>query len=459
MKPGAPTRGRRRGFRRRILIGAALALLGIPALANVWLSLPAGRDWIARRIQQKTGLDVRVGPTTLTPWNGVTVHGLEFLQPPPLRSSVHEPLVRIGTARLAPVWKSWLQGRPELQSVELDSPRVVLPLELVADIARSQKPAAPPTPQAAAVPPPAAPANPPPVVATPPPPAPAAKPEPPPQAPAIPPRPTGWVRLKNASLTVPSAASGKPWLEVSGFNASIPVSGNAAESPLDIRSVRIAGQEALADLHAALAWQAPLLTLKPVETETHGVKFTLTGKLGLTSGLPMQVEAQAPKQKPAPLTLPGEGRAEAEAVAGNARFRGFLLAPGAWQGELVTEALSPSIHFAGHDAKFDRGFAINVLRGGLLSCADARLIGDELSLLGNATLLADGRLAGTLRLVAPPDSVTAIVNRVFPKLPQPPSLTPLSTPQRAAFDLEAFGNIRQIFLRPGKDGPIMELQH
>lgn len=455
MKPEAPTRGRRRGFRRRILIGAALFPLGILALANAWLALPPGRDWIAGRIRNKVRLEVRVGSTTITPWNGVTLHELEFLQPPPLRAAVREPLARIETVHLAPVWESWLRGRPELQSVELDSPRVVLPLELIADIARSQKPAAPPAPQVAAAPTAAPPANPQPAA---PPPAPAAKPEPPPQVPAIPPRPTGWLRLKNASFTVLSASSGKPCIEVSRFNASIPVSGNAAESPLDIGSIRIAGKDALTDLHAALAWQAPLLTLKPVGTENRGIKFMLTGKLGLTSGLPLQVEAGVPKQKPAPLSLPGDGHAEAEAIAANARFRGFLLAPGTWQGELVTEALSPSAHIGGHDAKFDRGFAITVLRGGLLSCADARLIGDELSLLGNATLLADGRVAGTLRVVAPPDSVTAIVNRVFPKIPQPPVLTELSTPQRTAFDLEAFGNIRQVFLRLGKDGPIMELQ-
>jgi hypothetical protein len=89
---------------------------------------------------------------------------------------------------------------------------------------------------------------------------------------------------------------------------------------------------------------------------------------------------------------------------------------------------------------------------------DARLIGDELSLLGNATLLADGRAAGAARLVAAPESVTGIVSRIFPHLAAP-SLTPLATPQRAAFDLEAFGNISQLFLRLGRDGPVVNLKH
>jgi len=454
MKPEAPTGVHRRGLLRRVLIGAAIFPLGLLALANIWLCLPHGRAWIASHIQRRVGLEVVTGPVTVSPWNGVTLHELEFLQPPPLRSAVREPLARIGMVRLAPVWKSWLRGRPELQSVELDSPRVVLPLELVADIARSRKPAKPSAPPQAAAATPPQPAAPPAG-----PTAPQPAPEPPPRIPAIPPSPTGWVRLKNASFTLIAASSGKPWIEVSGFDASIPVSGNPAESPLSVASIRVAGEPVLTDLRAALSWQAPILTLKPVETAVRGVRFTLTGKLGLTNGLPLQAEAAAPKQKTAPLSLPGDGHAEAECVAANARFRGFLLAPATWQGELVAEALSPSARIGGHDARFDRGFAITVLRGGMLSCADARLIGDELSLLGNATLLADGRAAGALRLVAPPDSVTAIVNRVFPKIPQPPLLTELSTPQRAAFDLEAFGNIRQIFLRLGKEGPIMELNN
>jgi hypothetical protein len=263
--------------------------------------------------------------------------------------------------------------------------------------------------------------------------------------------------LKNASFTLISASTGKAWFDVSSLNGAIPLSGNAAESVLRVGSLRIADSPVLSDLTAALDWRFPFLSLKPLETEIHGVKLTLAGKLALLSGLPLQIEAQAPEQKPPSVSLPADGHAEAESIAANARFRGLLLAPGTWQGDLVAEALSPSAHIAGHDAKFDRGSTVTVLRGGMLSCIDARLVGDDLSLLGNATLLADGRGAAVLRLVAPPENVTAIVNRAFPDIPQPPALTDLSTPQRAAFDLEASGNLQQIFLRLGRDGPVLEL--
>ena len=134
-----------------------------------------------------------------------------------------------------------------------------------------------------------------------------------------------------------------------------------------------------------------------------------------------------------------------------------MLAPSSWQGDLLAEAVSPTLGIASHEAKFDKGSAITVLRGGVISCVDARLIGDGLSLLGNATLLADGRAAGVARVVSEPDTVSAIARRVFPMLQDPLSLTPLSTPQRAAFDVVAFGNIHHLFLRLGTDGPIVNL--
>ena len=142
-------------------------------------------------------------------------------------------------------------------------------------------------------------------------------------------------------------------------------------------------------------------------------------------------------------------------IAASARFRGLLLAPGSWQGEFVAEATSLSARIAGHDAKFDRGNALAVLHGGTLSCLDARLIGDDLSLLGNATVLADGQIAAVLRLVAPPETLSAITSRAFSNCPQPPVLTLLATPQRAALDLELSGQISNLSLRLGREGPVI----
>lgn len=459
MDSEAPMRAHRRGYRR--WMGITLVALPVAGfvLANLWLTLAPGRAWAAAKIQSRIGLETHIGGIAVSPWHGVILRDVELLQPPPLRSALREPLARIGAVRLAPVWRSWLRGRPELRSLELESPALVIPLELLADLARSQSPppaaappmiaAAPPQPAppaaAEAVPQPASPAAP-------------AAPESGPPAPAIVLPPTGWLHLKNASITVLSASSGRKWFELSGATGSIPVSGSPAKSSFRVESIRADGQETLSRLDAELDWKFPLLSLRPLETDIHGYKLTFAAKLGMLSNLPLQIEAQFPRQPLAAFPLPADGHAQAEAIAANARFRGLMLAPGTWQGDLIAEAVSPSGRIAGNDAKFDRGSAVTVLRGGILSCVDARLISDELSFLGNATMLADGRVAAALRMVAPPESAAAIASRVFPNLPQPPSLTPLSTPQRSAFDVQAAGNPGHISLKLGREGPIVELK-
>ncbi len=226
---------------------------------------------------------------------------------------------------------------------------------------------------------------------------------------------------------------------------------------VQIEGISVLGNPITTDLTANLDWTSPLLSLKPLELLLGGYKFVLAAKIAQFSGLPLQIEAQFPSQPLSSLALPFNGNAASKSIAASARFRGLLLAPASWQGDLLAEAISPTLLIGGHDAEFDKAGIVTVLRGGILSCVDARMTSDGLSLLGNATLLADGRLAGAARLVASPETATAIANRAFPILQGAPSLTPLSTPQRSAFDVEAFGNIGRIFLRLGKDGPILNL--
>jgi hypothetical protein len=271
------------------------------------------------------------------------------------------------------------------------------------------------------------------------------------------PVPTGWVHLNDASFAIVRTGSPDALWEFSGTNGSIPVAGDAAGSVLKTSSVSSLGKKLGSDVTTAVVWSAPLLVIKPMEAEVGGYKFQIAAQVALFSGLPLQMEAALPAQALKPFPLPFDGEASAENISANARFRGLLLAPATWQGDFVAQSTAPVVKAAGQEAKFDKASLVTVLRGGVLSCVDARIIGDQLSVLGNATLLADGRLAGVARLVAAPETTHAIVAQVFPKDMGPPSLTPLSTPQRTAFDLEAFGNIGQVFLRLGKEGPVLNL--
>jgi hypothetical protein len=457
MDSEAPIGGKRRGFRRRRWLVSCL--LGLPAgiilLGNLSLSTPWACRWIASKIERRTGMETRVGGASWSPWNGAAIDAVELLQPAPLRAALKQPLVRIDSLRVIPVWKAWLRGRLEVRSIALDTPRFFLPLELVSHLARP----APPAQQAPPPPPPVAAATPPPAAVQPGPPAPTPPAAvSPPKPPAPPSQPTGWLHLKNASFTVVHAGSHRTLIEISKITGSVPIAGDPAQAALKIDSVSAFGNELARNLAAQLDWTYPLLSLKPLETEIAGYKLILAGRIASFSGLPIQIDAQLPRQALAAVRLPFDSQATAEAIAANARFRGLLLAPGTWQGDLIAESVAPAIRVADRETKFDRGSAVTVLRGGAISCVDARLIGDELSLLGNATLLADGRAAGAARLVAAPESATAMISRIFPRLAAP-SLTPLATPQRTAFDLEAFGNISQLFLRLGKDGPVVNLKN
>jgi hypothetical protein len=458
MESEAPIGEIRRGSRRWRRV--VLILLAFPAIAlllgNLLLASPWSCRWIAGKIQGRTGLETRVAGASWSPWNGASLNGLEFLQPVALRAVVKDPLLKCTSVRVTPVWRAWLRGRLEVRNIELDTPKILLPLEVISSLAGTP---APPTTTAA---PPVAttPPQPPTTQPVPPPPAPPAGPPAvamaaPPQAP--PQQPTGWLRLKNASFAIVHAGSRRTLLEFSNTRGSIPISGNSAQSTLEIGGISALGNPLFTELSANLDWTSPLLSLKPLDLVVGGYKWVFAAKIAKFSGLPLQIEAQLPRQPLAPFALPFNGIAAAESIAANARFRGLLLAPGSWHGDLLAEAASPTIRLGGHDAKFDKASSVTVLRGGILSWVDARMIGDELSLLGNATLLADGRLAGAARVVASPESAAGIANRTFPILQGAPSLTPLSTPQRSAFDVEAFGNISQIFLRLGKDGPVINL--
>lgn len=470
METPAPPRpdDRRRKLRRRILItasaGAAVILSGVPAALHLWLASPHGCRWVAAKIRSRTGLEARVTGSTLSPWNGLSIRGVELLQPAPLRASVREPLLRIERIGIDPVWKSWLRGRPELKSLTLESPRLVMPVELLVEIARSRRSnaaAAPavaettPTPPLAAQPDPPRAAQEPAAAGTPA--GPATDPPPAPRPAALP-QPTGWIHFRDASIEIVSASSGRCLLEAAAINGSIPVAGGPAASTLDWGPASIAGHPVLAAGRGSVEWKPPFLRFDAPDARLLGMAMSWSATTALAGGLPVRFEALLPDQEFASTGLPQGLQARASSLHAGLLFRGLLFQPATWQGDFAAAAVSPSGSLAGHEAAFDRGSCAVALRGGMLSCTDARLIGDSLSLLGNGTLLADGRLAAVLRLVAPPEVAEAIARRAFPQVAHPVSLTPLSSPQRTAFDLEARGRIGQIFLRPGREGPILQLQ-
>jgi hypothetical protein len=247
-------------------------------------------------------------------------------------------------------------------------------------------------------------------------------------------------------------------LRLDDLNGDIPFAGDAAKGAIRLGQSVANEHSLITDLAAELSWQHPVLTLEQANTELNGVALRLAGKIGLVQGLPVYLAVQVPEQ---PVTVPlplAEASFHADSAVLNARLQGFLVAPGSWQGDLIADARAITVKHGEFSSDFRIAHCGTLLRGGILSCVDARLLSDELSLLGNATLLVDGRLGGIVRLVASSDRTTGLVQRLFPDLAAPLALTPLSTPQRVAFDLSVFGTLQDPQLQHGQEGPTKPLK-
>lgn len=488
MDPEAPTGVERRGTRRWLRwLAAAIFLLPLAAfgLSNLALGSKWGRDWIAARIHARTTLDTTIGGASWSPWNGVTFRDIRLEQPAPLRAAIAAPLVRISRLRVVPVWQAALKGHPDIRSLTLDSPEIVLPLEIISHFAP------PPTipPAAAPQPPPATaavqqpsptpenlpsappqppsiptPAPPPPTTAAIPSPAPApAQPSPAPSQPAPPPtdlppaesRSTDFIHLNNASFSLVLGGHPTPILETSGIEGSIPVAGKAAESSLLVSFVRFLGNDTIRDLRLPLQWSSPLITIPSTDTTISGLQSKIAAQFGMLSGLPAAFEISSPEQPGVPLALPGNHQFKPVSLAAIARCQGLLLSPASWQADFIASTANSVTTSPGHETRFDQGRIVTHLRGGTLSCVDARLTGDEISLLGNATVLSNGKAAGVLRIIAPPETTVSIVRQLFPGVTSPPAFSRMSTPQRSALDIEASGTLGNLDIRLGKNGPLV----
>lgn len=339
-------------------------------------------------------------------------------------------------------------------------------------------PEAPAPPEMAAVPPPAptspaGPTTPPPAVepqqadhvspepaeAAPPPsdtPKTAETPRKPAPAPSTPSIPTGFAHLENASFKLILASSKTPILGSSGIHGKIPIGGDPASSSITIGSLDLLGNQLLEKaMQLSLGWRFPVITMTPKEQKLGELNTRLTCQLAMAQGIPISLNIQAPEQPLANTPLPGSGSFSSPAVSGEFQFRGQLLFPATWQANLVIAAAAPSVDMNGQITKFDEAQSLTTLRSGALSCVDARIIGDHLSILGNATVLADGRTGGVVRIVAPPETTIGIVNQLFPGLTAPPAFSSMSTPQRVALDIEASGRLGDIQIRLGKNGPLI----
>lgn len=469
-----PPRFRRIFFRGVALLAAAPVLFFL--LSNLWLATPWGRGWIAEKISSRLGMEAHLEGVNWSPWSGIRLRGLTVLQPPPLRAHVSEPLFAATDIRLWPVWKAWARRRLELHSVEIERPRVVVPLQLLSHL--SPSPAAPaPVPAIAAikvpvVPAPLASGNPPafsvpiipleqPVTAPSSPAVVQEVPAPPKSAPQVPPpagttAPTNWVHIRDGSFAFVSAASDQPSLEARGLHADLPLGGASANSSARLETLSLFGNPLTSDLRLPLQWQLPILAIGPSEQSIAGITFAGGAKVGLVNGLPTHVQIECPIQKDLAWDWANHTGARLGNLRAGARFSGFLVSPASWQGDLGIEGQTLSVNRPDTSRTFDRGNLVAGLRGNVVAAPDFRMIGDNLSLLGNALAFTDGRGAAVLRIVAEP-TIAAGISSKFAAIGAPLNFAPLGTPDRMAVDLTLYTYPDgSILLQLGAGGPALD---
>lgn len=450
-----------RKLRRWKKIGLALIALAflLPLLAfvlsNLFLLSPKGRKFVAARIARVLPLETSVSGATWSPWNGITLHGLRLEQPAPLRAAVRKPLLTIQTIRIHPDWRKLLRKNLSAKGIEIVKADLTLPVELLSQIPRKETaaPVAAANPDLASAPPqqiPAPQAAPPPPAEIPPTPPPVAAAQQKPTVAAMDVKtPTVWVSLKGVGIRIVSGGSHNGLCEATGINGSIPISGKPAKSAITIARMAGLGKDAPGSTKLPIAWKSPVIAIGPAETELFGLDLKVVCNAALIPGIPFKVEALVPEQKGKQIRIGPENKATLGAVTAQGMFQGYLQVPATWQGQWVAQALSVDAELAGgRRTHFERGQALAVFGNGMLRCLDARLIGDDASFLANATLLTDGRLAGNARFVASPETLSALSKFTRPQTAQPPAFTALSTPQRAALDIQVFGRIGELFYKP-----------
>ncbi|MGJ8634534.1 MAG: hypothetical protein ACSHX7_11515 [Luteolibacter sp.] len=467
---------RRRANRliKRLAIIAILLLILLPLIAfglsNLYLVSPKGQRHIGSRITAFTRMESSVKGATWSPWNGITVYGIEIKQPPPLREEYKSPLLRIQSVRCVPVWKKLATKTLEIRNLDLTNPELSIPIEFLSQIPRTAPPELASKTQVTS--PPATPAASPPALAQnhiPTPtspvapaqdqhPAPAQASNTPPsntvQEPTrpqnIPPAeaaPTVSVTFTGGRFTLLSTFSEKPLYRIASASGSIPIAGKPKTSTIILNRVSSLGNLLSEKTEIPVNWKAPFLDFGPFEFSSFETEGTLACRLFFTPGIPFIINGNIPEQKDLAFQLPGSLKTKIGVLTAQGGFQGLLRNPTTWQGKAIARSSSIHTEYGTGVTDFEFGRAVILYGNGTLSCVDARLVSETTSLLANGTLLTDGRCASNARIVSTPE-ILASISRYTQQDSKQAHLTPLSTPQRAALDLQLFGRLGEIYFKP-----------
>jgi hypothetical protein len=457
--PVEPSRSPRRKRRiRNILLGLACTPPVLLAAGNLVLATPWAKTRLAKEVELRTGLETRIGRASWTPWGGAFLGDLRLLQPEPLRLIVPEPLLEVEGVTVHPRWQPLLEGDLQLAKVRLDRPRAAISLEMLANLAPKESRPPATAPQVAAKAPvqsspaptlgPVAPET--------------TQPERPPGAPASananPPRSTGrgttWIEIADAELDLFLGATNI--IKLGGLAGKVPLGGDPATGHCSAKSILAVGQTLAGDLDLPLVWKGPELRIGPREIVIAGARMRAEAALGRLPGIPFVADLQVAEQSIDASDVFQTRKPRVSRFTAKAQGSGFLTAPGSWKGAAVAQAEDLALETSGSELLFSEAGFTCMLEGGTLHCPDARLVGESISLLGNATIRTDGEGSAVLRAVMPPE-VAAMWRGRLAKLEVavPPVFTEMESPDRLYIDLRWVSYPGGSGIEFGSGGPVV----
>lgn len=417
---------------RRSLIVLAIILLTGSIGSNLWLLSPWGRGMAERELSQRTGLEWEVGSMTWSPWNGFSIRSSRVI----VSGESAQPVATITRISIQPYWNALFRGQLSLRELTIVEPDIELPLELLTAIPapREIKDRLPPEPPAlAAAPAQTTPETPPPPpaasladyaqVAKPPvlgsqilaqqkqaleKPAPVAAQRPEPGLP-------GRVRIQDARMRLYSASKETNLCTVQSLSLDLPVSGDDAKGYVEVAGMQVSGLGKLADFKQEVAWKRPRLEVEEREIDLGELKLVIRVQLGIQNSknpLPFLIDmAIKPQQVEQLASLEQKSmHVSAGLLAGRFRMLGILGNPLTWRAEalLVGERVTVQPGRGRPRVTFDAMYFPVVLQRGKLHLVGYKMLGEDLSILGNGRLSMCGGLVSVTRLVASPEVAEAL---------------------------------------------------
>jgi len=247
-------------------------------------------------------------------------------------------------------------------------------------------------------------------------------------------------------------------VNVSGLCLDLPVYGEDRAGKIKAAEINIVGMTPLSDYEQEVMWRRPLLEIKEDSMDAGGVMLRLRAQFspqrGKVGSFPFSIEMEAlPQQVQSLSWLQHHGLdMSARGLAIKSQLVGLASNPLTWQGKFLTwgHDLTVTGLRGNQRLPFDELRLPVILRGGKLYCGDARLVGEDLSLMGNGHASMQGGMLAVTRLVASPEIATELAKSIHRAgVAEGAWWHELETPDRLVRDLTVSGSLYQPIVDAG----------